>query len=142
MVAATAQHRDQPFNLVITGEAESWQPALEQIVGPRYLTLSRVHGEDDLLQVVESGAADAAVLDDAADWRIDVLHLLRMIRRVDQMLPVVVISSRRDRRWLEDALRLAAFSVVVRPLALEELLRQIQRMMTRLDEILRNREAF
>ena len=36
------------------------------------------------------------------------------------------------------ALRLAAFSVVVKPLALEELLRQIQRMMMRLDRMRRS----
>jgi len=136
MVAALNQ-RKEPFNLVVTGEAEVWQPALEQIVGPQWLTLHRVRGDDELLQVVETGQADAAVLDDAADWRLDALHLLRMIRRLDAMLPVVVVTSRRDRRWLEDALRLAAFSVVIRPLALEELLRQIRRMMIRLDEALR-----
>ena len=59
-----------------------------------------------------------------------------MIRRLDAVLPVVVLTTRRDRRWLEHALRLAAFSVVVKPLELEELLRQIQRMMVRMDAML------
>ena len=48
---------------------------------------------------------------------------------------MVVVTRRRDRRWLEHALRLAAFSVVAKPLELEELLRQIQRMMARLSEM-------
>jgi DNA-binding NtrC family response regulator len=136
MVAATLQNRS-PFNLVVTGEAESWLPALDLIVGPRWLSIHKVSGDAQLLRVVESGLADAAVLDDAADWSVDVLHLLRMIRRLNEMLPVVVISSRTDRRWLEDALRLAVFSVVARPLELEELLRQIQRMMARIDQMMR-----
>jgi DNA-binding NtrC family response regulator len=136
MVAAAFQHRN-PFNLVVTGEAESWLPALELIVGPQWLTIHKVSGDTQLLRVVESGLADAAVLDDAADWSVDVLHLLRIIRRLNEMLPVVVISSRSDRRWLEDALRLAVFSVVARPLELEELLRQIQRMMARIDQMMR-----
>ncbi len=126
-----------PLNLVVTGEARDWEPALEQIVGPKYLSVYHVRGDRELLQVVESGVPDAAVLDDQVDWRVDVLHLLRMIRRVNESLPVVVITSRRDRRWLEAALRLRAFSVVVRPLALEEMLRQIQRIMIRLDKMLR-----
>jgi DNA-binding response OmpR family regulator len=67
----------------------------------------------------------------------DMLHLLRLLRQVDRMLPVVVLTKRTDRRWLEDALRLAVFSVVVKPLELEELLRQIQRMMIRIDRMLR-----
>jgi DNA-binding NtrC family response regulator len=136
MVAALKEQR-QPFGLVVSGEAESWLPALEQIVGPRYLALYRVRADDELLEVVEAGVADAAVLDDAIDWRVDVLQLLRMIRRMDEVLPVVVLTTRTDRRWLEDALRLTAFSVVIKPLGLEELLRQIQRMMHRLDEMLR-----
>jgi len=136
MVAALNQH-DRPFGLVVAGEAESWMPALDQIVGPRWLETYRVRGDDELLEVVEAGLADAAVLDDAADWSLDLLQLLRMIRRVDQLLPVVVVTSRTDRRWMEAALRLAVFSVVTRPLGLEELLRQIQRIMFRMDRMLR-----
>jgi len=136
MVAELRQEK-QPFGLVVTGEAEEWLPALEQIIGGQMLLTYRVGSGSELLEVVEAGLADAAVLDDAVDWRLDVLKLLRMIRRVNAQLPVVVVTAHRERRWLEDALRLAAFSVVVRPLELEELLRQIQRMMRRLDDLLR-----
>ena len=133
--------RREPFGLVVTGEAEAWRSALEQIVGPRWLCTYEVSGDRELLQVVESGAAHAAVLDEEALWDVDVLHLLRMIRRVNAMLPVVVVSQRRDRRLLEGALRLAAFSVVVKPLELEELLRQVRRMMVRIEAMLRDGTA-
>jgi len=126
-----------PFNLVVTGEAETWLPALHQIVGTEYLVPRPVSDDRELLDIVGSGEADAAVLDDATQWRLDALQLLRMIRRVNRTLPVVVVTGRRDQHWLEDALRLTAFSVVTRPLELEELLRQIARMMSRLDEMLR-----
>jgi len=128
---------DRPFNLVVTGEAESWLPALDKIVGRRWLVTHRVSSDDELLEAVQTREVDAAVLDDAAQWSLDILKLLRMIRRLDAVLPVVVITGRCDRRWLEDALRLAVFSVISRPLELEELLRQIQRMMIRLDRMLR-----
>ena len=82
------------------------------------------------------------MLDDSANWSVDVLQLLRMIRRLDAALPVVVLTTHRDRRWLEHALRLAAFSVVVKPLELEELLRQIRRMMARIDAMLRGGSDF
>lgn len=123
---------------MVSGEAEVWQAALEQIVGSQWLTTYLVHGDQELLELVEAGLADAAVIDESADWRLDVLHLLRMIRRLDALLPVVVVASRTDRRWLEGALRLTAFSVLAKPVELETLLRQIQRMMTRLDDVLRN----
>ena len=137
VMAAALEKNRLPLGLVVTGEAESWRPALEQIVGPRWIQPYHATGRRELLDLVESGLADAAVLDDDADWSVDVLRMLRMIRRLDAMLPVVVITGVRDRRWLESALRLEAFSVVVRPLALEELLGQIQRMMLRLDRTLR-----
>lgn len=136
-MVAMRNQMDRPFSLVLTGEAESWLPALEQIVGPQWLVTHKVKNDSELLEVVQAKEADAAVLDDAAQWSLDVLKLLRMVRRLDTLLPVVVISSRCDRRWLEDALRLAVFSVVARPLELEELLRQIQRMMVRLNRMLR-----
>ncbi len=133
------QERKGPFGLAVSGEAESWLPALEQIVGPRFLTTYKVTRERDLFDVVQAGLVQAAVLDEAIDWRVDVLHLLRMIHRLDAALPVVVLTTRTDRRYLEDALRLAVFSVVVKPLELEELLFQIQRMMVRLDAMFRGR---
>ena len=136
-MVATLNERGYPFGLVVTGEAESWLPALEVIIGPEVLRPLKVSDDEELLHVVASGQADAAVLDDAAEWSVDVLRLLRMIRRANELLPVVVVTGRRDRRLLQDALSLAAFSVVVKPLALEELLRQIWRMMDRLDELLR-----
>jgi len=128
-----------PFGLVVTGEAETWRPVIEQIVGPRYLVTYRIRSKQELLEVVRSGVADAAVLDDSAKLGLDVLQLLRLIRRLDAALPVVVVTGNTERRWLEDALRLAAFSVVSRPLELEELLRQIQRMMIRLNQMLRQK---
>ena len=130
----TNNRADRPFSLVVTGEAESWLPALESIVGHRYLQPHPVSSDRELLDVVQFHRADAAVLDDNADWLQDSLQLLRRIRRVDAGFPVVVVTRHRDRRWLEDALSLAVFSVVVRPLALEELLQQIQRMMTRISQ--------
>ncbi len=133
----TTQHRRNPLSLVVTGEAETWQNAIQQIVGPQWLTTHRVSSDRELLEVVESGQADAAVLDDETDWNLDVMRLLRMIRRINEALPVVVVTQHRDRVYLENALRLAAFSVVVKPLALEDLLRQIHRIMDRLNHMLR-----
>lgn len=132
-MVTTSRQRKDPFGLVVSGEAGTWLPALEQIVGSKLLVAYKVNGDNELLEVIHAGVADAVVLDDAADWSLDVLELLRVIRRLDAMLPVVIVTEHRERHWLEDALRLAVFSVVARPLALEELLRQIQRMMERID---------
>ncbi len=136
-MVTTLKNRESPVGLVVPGEADMWRSALEQIVGRQWLQTYQVGGQDELLEVVSAGLADAAVLDEDVDWHLDVLQMLRMIRRLDAVLPVVVVTRRRDRRLLESALQLTAFSVVVKPLALEELLRQLQRMMARIDVMLR-----
>jgi len=130
----------EPLELVVTGQAVSWLPALRQIVGPQWLRARNVRSDHELLEVVRSGQADAAVLDDESLWDLDVLPMLRMIRRLDANLPVVVVTDHTDRQWLENALRLAAFSVVVKPLELEELLRQIHGIMLRLARMLRQEQ--
>jgi len=143
----TLENRKNPYpggrpqgalGLVITGEANFWQPVLEQLVGRELLTTYRVDSTRELLEVVESGLAHAAVLDEEADQDLDALQMLRLIRRLDQIFPVVIVTRRTDRRLMEDALRLAAFSVLAKPVELEALLRQIQRIMVRLDFIIRN----
>ena len=130
----------RPFELVVTGEAENWLPALGKIVGPRFVHPRRVRNDHELLEVVRTRTSDAAVLDDASGWDIDILRLLRMIRQLDKALPVVVVTEHTERKWMEDALRLAAYSVVVKPLELEELLRQIHGIMLRLNNMLRDSE--
>ena len=127
-----------PMGLLVTGEAQWWLPALETIIGQQLLRPVKVDSDRELQEVFGSGGVDSSALDDEAQWSVDVLKLLRMIRRLDSELPVVVVTRRRDRRLLADALRLTAFSVVVKPLALEEWLRQIQRMMARMNRTLRD----
>jgi DNA-binding NtrC family response regulator len=130
-MVAVANERSEPFGLVLTGDAQAWRDALEQLVGPQLRTYP-VRADRELLDVVEAGLVDAAVLDEGIRGNFEVLELLRLIRRLDAAMPVVVVTARRDRRVLEGALRLAAFSVVSRPLQLEDLIQQVWRMMERL----------
>jgi len=127
-----------PFGLVLSGEAGDYVDALRQIVGPRWLETYPVSSGGEVLELVHEGVPDAVVLDDDA-IEADTLKLLRMIRQVNEALLVVLLTGRTNRRWLKEALRLAAFSVVTKPLRLEELLLQIHRMMVRLDAVIRQR---
>ena len=141
MVAVRAsQDTSQPFGLVVSGEAGEYADALRKIVGPKLLETYSVRRDRELLELVREGVPDAVVLDDEA-VEAEALKLLRAIRRLDALLPVVLVTVRTDRRWLEQALRLAAFSVVVKPLRLEELLVQVHRIMVRLDSLLRQRRG-
>jgi len=141
MVAAEAKtDRGQPFGLAVSGEAEEYLDALRRIVGPRWLETWPVESDRDVIRVVRAGLVDALLLDEDAVG-VDALKLLRSIRRLNSTLLVVLLTARAERRWLEEALRLAAFSVVIKPLRLEEMLVQIHRMMLRLDAAMRGFET-
>ncbi len=137
MVATALQDNHKgPLGLVVSGEAGEFADALSQIVGPRWLETYRVNSDGEVIHLVQAGLADAVVLDEAVA-EIDVLALLRMIRFMNESLLVVLLTTGTDRRRLAEALSMAAFSVVTKPLRLEELLAQIYRMMVRLDTTIR-----
>ena len=121
--------------MVIAGEAGEWISALGQFVGPQFLQTRFASNDRELLEIVESGEPDVAVLDDEASWDVDLMRLLRTIRRMDNDLAVILVTRHRERRWLEDALQLSAFSVIAKPLELEMFLRQIYGVMVRLNRI-------
>lgn len=137
MVAQALQDdRTGPFGLVVSGEAGDYAEAVMQIIGPRWVETYKVSSDGEVLRLVRAGVADAVILDEEVA-EIDILALLRMVRFLNQALLVVLLTGPADRRRLEEALRLAAFSVVIKPLRLEELLVQIHRMMVRLDTTIR-----
>ncbi len=137
MVATALQDNHKgPLGLVVSGEAGEFADALSLIVGPRWLETYRVNSDGEVIHLVQAGLADAVVLDEAVA-EIDVLALLRMIRFMNESLLVVLLTTGTDRRRLAEALSMAAFSVVTKPLRLEELLAQIYRMMVRLDTTIR-----
>jgi len=128
------QGRPQHLRLVLSGEAGNYVEVLNRLVGPTWLEMYQARRANEVLELVRFSAPDAVVLD---EQEVDALKLLKSIRRVNQGLLVVLLTGRMDRRWLEEALRLAAFSVLAKPLHLEQLLVQIQRMMIRLDVAVR-----
>jgi len=127
-----------PFRLAVTGESRSWLPAVARLVGPRWVQPRPVDSDEGLIELVHDHEADAVVLDDEVPWSADVIRLLRIIRRLDARLPVVVVTGQRDRHVLQAMLDLRAYSVLGRPVELEQLLRQIHGMMVRLDRVLRS----
>ena len=133
--------RDKPFNLVVAGEAEGWVSTLGRVVSPKWVRMRNVRSDNELLDIVGSGQVDAAVIDDQITEQsgrdFDVLNLLRLVRQLDAQLPVVIVTEHQERPWLEQALRLRAYSIVSKPLAFEEFVRQVYGIMTRLDRALR-----
>ncbi len=126
------EQQSEPLELVVTGESEYWLEALKRIVGPQWLRVRVVRDGEALLHEIATTRVDAAVVDDQARGVDSPDLLIRQIRRVRPSMPLVLVSDRCDRQSLEDAMRLAVYSVVARPVGFETLLRQIHGIMHRL----------
>ena len=121
---------ERRFRLVVSGEARRHVVNLQKLLGSHPVDMYNAADTGDLMTTVQEGRADAVVVD--SEWgQQDVLKVLRMIRRVNAALPVVLVAQRTPRRFMEGALRLAAFSIVHKPIEREELLIQLQRLVDR-----------
>lgn len=119
--------------MVVTGEAGQWGPALSKLVGSRLLHMTQAADDRELLDIVGRGRTDLAVIDEEASSDVGLMRLVRIIRRLDEHVAIVLVTNHTERRWLEDALELAAFSVLGKPLQFEALLRQLHGVMVKLN---------
>jgi DNA-binding response OmpR family regulator len=130
MSAASEQHAKRPLSLVVSGETRRHGETLRKLLLPELVKMLDAHNMHELLGIVQHGAADAVVVDSDRDDQ-ELLTMLRLIRRVDWAVPVILVAREVSRRFLEGALRLEAFSIAHKPLEREELLIQLRRIMER-----------
>jgi DNA-binding NtrC family response regulator len=107
---------EPPTLRVLIGDADlAWCDHVGRVVGAAagFAPVVAASGEQ-ALGLVGRGAVDAAILGVRLE-RSDGLTVLRLIRTIDAGLPCVLVSRQTGRRLLQDALSLAAFSVVRSP---------------------------
>lgn len=130
MSAANEQHVRRPLALVVSGETRRHADVLRKLLLPELVRMLDAGNMNELLGIVQHGAADAVVVDSDRDDQ-ELLTMLRLIRRVDWGVPVILVARDVSRRFLEGALRLEAFSIAHKPLEREDLLMQLRRIMDR-----------
>ena len=125
------QDNRRPLGLVVSGETRRHSDTLRKLLGPGLVDMLNADDIGDVLGLIKHGQADAVVIDSERDDQ-ELLITLRMIRRVTWTVPVVLVTRQVSRPFLEGALRLKAFSIVHKPIGREELLIQVQRIVTRI----------
>ncbi len=138
------------FNVLLTEdrprEESHWTRQLPRLLAPQGVTAFIARTGKEAVACAERVAIHAAVIDlatplsdaDSSQPAVDPtqLWLLELFRRLPQRPPTVVLhggffSQRKVDRILSKALRLGAFSVLAKPVDLEQLLRVFQRMVDR-----------
>ena len=134
------------FNVLLTEDRDQptghWTRQLPRLLQPQGVHAFVAKTGQEAVELVHHFHIHAAVIDLATPrdhttteamggfWLLDVL------RRHNQQVPVVVVNSRaatrgETQRFLNEALRMGAFSVINRPVQLESLLSVIARLLER-----------
>lgn len=148
MVHVQIQTDSPRFNVLLTEEREPtvahWTRQLPRLLQPQGVRAFVARSGEEAFELVGREPIHAALIDastprlarQSAEDQFADLWLLELFRRMPNRPPVVVVNTRPrgDRelqRFLNQALRLGAFSVINRPNDLETLLRVIQRVVDR-----------
>jgi len=117
-------------SLLITDDDAEFRATLREVFQPRgFHTLLAGDGEE-ALKIVRSQPVHLLLLDVHMP-KLGGLETLRAIRRFRAMLPCILMSARLDQMILEQARREHAFSVLAKPVTLEQLTSTVRRALRR-----------
>jgi CheY-like chemotaxis protein len=117
-------------SLLITDDDAEFRDTLREVFQPRgFRTLLAGDGEE-ALKIVRSQPVHLLLLDVHMP-KLGGLETLRAIRRFRALLPCILMSAQLDRIILEQARREQAFSVLAKPVTLEQLTSTVRRALER-----------
>jgi DNA-binding NtrC family response regulator len=129
MVAEVLQpeaNSPQDINLLTTQQDWAWPTAVRDIFRPRGVNLLVADGVDQFVNVLRHRRVQATIVDtDTAQGQ---LWTLRIIRIEYPLMPCILLASNASEMMLEEALQLDAFSVVGKPVDMEILKDQLDRL--------------
>jgi len=117
-------------SLLITDDDEQFRSTLSEVFRPRgFRTLLAGDGEE-ALKIIQAQPVHLVLLDMHMP-KLTGLETLRLLRRFRAMLPCILLSARLDRMIVEQARREHAFSVLAKPVTLEQLTSTVHQALQR-----------
>jgi len=114
-------------NVLISDAHWAWPQAVEEIFQPCGVNALVAQTPADAVRLVDSSKIHLALLDSGQADRAGI-QTLRMIRKHDQLLPCILLTTQMDQHMLREALNLRVFSVVAKPVDIALLAEQIDRL--------------
>jgi CheY-like chemotaxis protein len=124
MVAMRAQHSE--FNILSSEANWAWPEALRDIFEPRGVSLLVAHNAGEFVDVIKQTRIHTTLVD--MDSEIDGLMTIRIIRMNYPLLPCILLASEVGATMLSKALQLDVFSVIDKPVNMEVLQNQLNRL--------------
>ena len=128
-------------NVLIEDSDWAWPRAVTEIFQPRGINALLAESTADAVRLVSNSRIHLAILNyqcdsparEPASTRearrgISGLSMLRLVRKHDSLLPCILLAHSVNDRLLAEALSLGAFSVLAKPVDLDLLVHQINRL--------------
>jgi len=113
-------------NVVASQAGWAWPQALRNIFEPRGINLLVAQRPAEFINIIEHKRIHTTIVD--IDYESSGLVTVRIIRTDFPMTPCILLSSRPSRAILDEALGLGVFSVIDKPVDMEILREQLNRL--------------
>ena len=115
------------INVLFSSADWAWPDAVRNIFEPRGVNSLLAESADDALDIIEHRRIHAAVLD-MDSKKSSGLSLIKIIRSHYPLLPCILLARTPERALLSKALDLNVFSVIGKPVDMDILLEQLDRL--------------
>ena len=121
----------EDVNVLVTEPEWSWPPAVRDLFAPRGINSLVAENPADVLRIIQSRRIHTAILD-MDSMRTSGLTTVSIIRRGFPLLPCILVAATTEAHLLSRALQLNVFSVISKPVEIQLLGSQLNRLFTKL----------
>jgi CheY-like chemotaxis protein len=121
---------ERPYSILITDDDRGCRESLREIVEPEgFRTLLASSGEE-ALDIVRETQVHLALLDMHMP-RLTGLETLQLVRQINEVLPVILVTADASERLMRQAFRAHAYSVIPKPVSKNVVLYTVVRALLR-----------
>jgi CheY-like chemotaxis protein len=113
-VEAASSRTQSPYSLLITDDDDAFRETLRSIFEPEGFHTLLAHSGEEALDILREQQVHVAMLDQNLP-RLTGLETLRIIRQVNAILPVILMTAQNTQHLLREALSAHAFCVMSKP---------------------------
>ncbi len=124
------QQSRNPFSLLITDDDDSFRESLRGIFESEGFRTLQAHSGEEALDILHDQPVHLALLDQHMP-RLTGLETLRIIRQMNAILPVILLTADRTQQLMQDALSAHAFCVMSKPVSRNVVVYTVQRALAR-----------
>ena len=121
------------LNVLLPAVADNWHMIVSRLLEPQGIQTLAARTGREALRIVESGNVDVVVL----EYEMPQLNGMQVIRRMADMSvrpPTILLADRLSNHLLQEALGMHVFSVLSKPVDMNQLLDSIARVIRRFYE--------